>query len=165
MYATFESERITELTHSDDEIWVVYDGECPFCSRYVLLYELRERGQRVHLIDARSEHPIVRDIRARNLDLNEGMVVFRRGQHYYGADAMHLLATLAGETTVFNRLNRLVFSRPRLARILYPALVRGRKLLLRLLGRKLIDDEIKVPEQRIRGDPSDEHVKHNGRFR
>src|SRR3569833_1334778 len=66
--ATFGSERIIELTHSDDEIWVVYDGECPLCSRYVLLYQLRQRGQRIHLIDARSEHPIIGVIRARNLD-------------------------------------------------------------------------------------------------
>ena len=78
-----------------DDIWVVYDGECPLCSRYVLLYQLRERGQRVHLIDARSEHSIVGDIRARNLDLNDGMVVRWREQYYYGAEAMHLLATLA----------------------------------------------------------------------
>jgi predicted DCC family thiol-disulfide oxidoreductase YuxK len=125
---------------SDDDVWVVYDGECPFCSRYVLLYRLRERGQHVHLIDARSSHPIVGEIRARNLDLNEGMVVRWRGQYHYGADAMHLLATLAGDGSFFNRLNRLLFSRPRLARALYPALVRGRKLTLRLLGRKLIGE-------------------------
>jgi predicted DCC family thiol-disulfide oxidoreductase YuxK len=126
--------------HSGDDIWVVYDGECPLCSRYVLLYRLREKGQRVHLIDARSKHSIVDDIGARNLDLNEGIVVCWRGRYHHGAEAMHLLATLAGEATLFNRLNRLVFSRPRLARALYPSLVRGRKLLLRLLGRKLIGE-------------------------
>src|SRR3954468_5701133 len=104
--ATFGSERIIELTHSDDEIWVVYDGECPFCSRYVLLYQLRERGQRVHLVDARSSDPIVGEISARNLDLNNGMAVRWRGEYYYGAEAMHLFATLAGDGSFFNRLNR-----------------------------------------------------------
>jgi predicted DCC family thiol-disulfide oxidoreductase YuxK len=139
--ATCESERTIELTHdSDNDVWVVYDAECPFCSRYVLLYQLRERGQRVHLIDARSPDPIVGEVRARNLDLNEGMVVRWRGQYYYGAEAMHLLATLAGDGSFFNRVNRLLFSRSRLARALYPALVRGRKLTLRLLGRKLIGE-------------------------
>lgn len=141
MLAMSESEQIIELTRdSDNDVWVIYDGECPLCSRYVLLYQLREQGQRVHLIDARSEHPIVGDIRARGLDLNEGMVVRWRDQYYHGAEAMHLLATLAGETTLFNRVNRLLFSRPRLARAVYPTLVRGRKLLLRLLGRKLIGE-------------------------
>ena len=125
---------------SDDDIWVVYDGECPFCSRYVLLYQLRERGQRVHLVDARSSEPIVNDVRARNLDLNEGMVVRWRGHYYYGGEAMHLLAMLAGDGSFFNRLNRLLFSRLHLARALYPALVRGRKVTLRILGRKLIGE-------------------------
>lgn len=137
----FERERIIELTRdSDNEVWVIYDGECPLCSRYVLLYQLREQGQRVRLIDARSEDPIVGDIRARDLDLNQGMVVRWRDQYYHGAEAMHLLATLAGEMTLFNRVNRLLFSQPRLARAVYPTLVRGRKLLLRLLGRKLIGE-------------------------
>jgi len=128
------------LSHDDDDVWVVYDGECPFCSRYVLLYQPRERGQRVHLIDARSSHPIVGEIRARNLDHNEGMVVRWCGQYHFGAEAMHLLAMLAGEGSFFDWVNRLLFSRPRLARALYPALVRGRKLILRLLGRKLIGE-------------------------
>ena len=125
---------------SADDVWVVYDGECPFCSRYVLLYRLREQGQRVHLIDARSSHPLVDEIRSRNLDLNDGMVVRWRGQDHYGAEAMHLLATLAEDRTLFNRINRAIFSRSRVARALYPALVRGRKLTLRLLGRKLIGE-------------------------
>jgi len=119
---------------------VVYDGECPFCSRYVLLYQLRERGQRVHLIDARSSHPIVSEIRTRNLNLNDGMVVRWRGRYHYGAEAMHLLATLAKDGSFFNRINRMLFSHPQAARALYPALVRARKLLLRLLGRKLINE-------------------------
>src|SRR5438270_12416212 len=101
--ATCERERIIELSRDNDEVWVVYDGECPFCSRYVLLYQLRERGQRVHLIDARSSDPIVDEVRARDLDLNEGMVVRWRGQYYYGAEAMHLLATLAGDCSFVNR--------------------------------------------------------------
>ena len=83
---------------------------------------------------------MVEAVGAHNLDLNEGMLVRWRGQYHHGAEAMHLLATLAGEATLFNRINRLVFSRPRHARAVYPSLVRGRKLLLRLLGRKLIGE-------------------------
>ena len=52
---------------------------------------------------------------------------------------MHLLAVLGGDQSAFNRLNQILFSNPALARVLYPWLVRGRKLTLRLLGRKLIE--------------------------
>ena len=58
---------------------------------------------------------------------------------YTGSSGLLVLAS-SGEATFFNRVNRLVFSRLRLARALYPTLVRGRKLLLRLLGRKLIGE-------------------------
>ena len=132
----------TGATASDTirDLWVVYDGECPFCSRFVTLYRLRQRGHAIHLIDARSDHPLVAAVRAHRFDLNAGMVVRWRERFYHGADAMHLLGVLGSDQSAFNRLNQAIFSRPTLARILYPWLVRGRRLTLALLGRKLIDD-------------------------
>jgi predicted DCC family thiol-disulfide oxidoreductase YuxK len=139
--ATSESDRFSPSTFDDPaDVWVIYDQECPFCSRFVMLYRLRENGQRVHLINARSDHPLVAKVRALRLDLNEGMVVRWRGHFHYGAEAMHLLATLASDRSAFNRINRVVFAHPTSARLLYPWLVRGRKLTLRLLGRSLISE-------------------------
>src|SRR6266481_1637743 len=57
------------------EIWIVYDGLCPFCSRYVLMYRIRQLIEKVHLIDARSDDPLVRELSAKGFDLNEGMAV------------------------------------------------------------------------------------------
>jgi predicted DCC family thiol-disulfide oxidoreductase YuxK len=128
------------ISDSPDDLWVVYDGECPFCSRYVLLYRLRDQGLRVHLIDARSGHPLVAAIGRLGLDLDAGMVVGWRGAFHHGAAAVHLLALLGDERTVFNRLNRVLFSRPWLARRLYPWLAAGRRLTLRLLGRRPIGE-------------------------
>jgi predicted DCC family thiol-disulfide oxidoreductase YuxK len=121
-----------------DDVWVVYDGECPFCSSFVLLYRIREHAKHVHLIDARSPHPIVDEVRRQRLDLNEGMAVKFKGRFYHGADAMNILAILGSGTTLFNRLNRALFRRPGVARLLYPLLARGRLITLRLLGRPLI---------------------------
>jgi predicted DCC family thiol-disulfide oxidoreductase YuxK len=121
-----------------DDVWVVYDGECPFCSSFVLLYRIREHAKHVHLIDARSAHPIVDELRRQRLDLNEGMAVKFKGRFYHGADAMNILAILGSGTTLFNRLNRALFRRPGVARLLYPLLARGRLITLRLLGRPLI---------------------------
>ena len=124
----------------DNDLWVVYDGECPFCSSYVLLYRLRERTKQVHLIDARSTHPMVDEVRRARLDLDEGMAVKFQGRLYHGAAAMNILAILGSDGGVFNRVNRALFRHPRLARFLYPMLVRGRWIVLRLLGRRLIAD-------------------------
>jgi predicted DCC family thiol-disulfide oxidoreductase YuxK len=121
-----------------DALWIVYDGECPLCSRFSILYRAREVARKVNLIDARSQDPIVAEVRARGFDLDAGMVVKLGGHYYHGADAMGVMAVLGSDSTLFNRLNRAVFRHPRLARGLYPTLVRGRRLLLRLLGRDLI---------------------------
>jgi predicted DCC family thiol-disulfide oxidoreductase YuxK len=123
------------------DVWIVYDGQCPFCSSYVMLYRLRENGQRVHLVDARSDHSLVSQVRALKLDLNAGMAVQWRGRFYYGAEAMHVLAILGSRKSLFNRMNRVAFSYPAIARILYPVFVLGRKITLRLLGRPLIPDQ------------------------
>lgn len=120
------------------DIWVVYDGQCPFCSSYVLLYRLRALAGQVHLIDARSDHPLVEAIRHQGFDLDAGMAVAFGGRIYWGAEAMNALALLGSDGTIFNRLNRLLFHRIGLARRLYPILVRGRMLTLRLLGRQRI---------------------------
>jgi predicted DCC family thiol-disulfide oxidoreductase YuxK len=118
------------------ELWVVYDGECPFCSSYVQLYRLREVTGKVHLIDAREPHPLVAEVRALGLDLDRGMAVKAAGRIYHGAEAMQILAILGSGSGLFNRFNRMIFRHPGLARALYPWLVRGRLLTLRLLGRQ-----------------------------
>jgi predicted DCC family thiol-disulfide oxidoreductase YuxK len=125
---------------NDDDVWVVYDGQCPFCSSFVMLYRIREHAKHVHLIDARSHHPIVEEVNRQRLNLNEGMVVKFKGRLYYGSDAMNILAILGSSKSVFNRLNRALFRRPGVARLLYPLLARGRLITLRLLGRPLIGE-------------------------
>lgn len=125
---------------AENDLWVVYDGECPFCSSYVRLYRLREVAGRVHLVDARESHPIVAEVRALGLDLDEGMAVKAAGRFYHGAEAMNFLAILGSGDGLFNRLNRLLFRRPALARALYPWMVRCRLLTLRLLGRQTLGE-------------------------
>ena len=113
---------------------------CPFCTRYVMLYRIRQLAEKVHMIDARTDHPVVREVKARGHSLENGMAVKWNGQYYHGAAALHVLALLGSESGVFNTLNRLVFSRPKLGRFLYPAMVAGRRLTLKLLGRPPIAD-------------------------
>jgi predicted DCC family thiol-disulfide oxidoreductase YuxK len=118
---------------------VVYDGECPFCAAYVRMTRLRESAGPVTLVDARTgEHPVLGRIRERGLDLDRGMVVELDGQLHHGDAAMTALALLTTPSGAFNRAMRAVFRRPGLARVIYPPMVAGRNLTLRLLGRRPI---------------------------
>lgn len=114
---------------------IIYDGECPFCSAFVRMTRLRDSAGPVRLIDARSDAPEVAQARAAGLDLDSGMVVKLEGRLYHGDAAMTALALLTTPSGAFNRLVRALFRRPALARILYPPMVMGRNLTLRLLGR------------------------------
>ena len=119
--------------------WLLYDGECPFCSRYVKLVRFREAVGRVRLIDARQDSALLAEIAAANLNLDEGMVLKLNGRYYHGAECIHTLALLSTPSTMFNRLNIAIFRAPTLARLLYPLLRAGRNTVLRLLGRSKIN--------------------------
>jgi predicted DCC family thiol-disulfide oxidoreductase YuxK len=131
--------RSNEPESSDEDLALIYDAQCPVCTAYSGVVEVEQAEARsVRRIDARSDHPLVREARAKGIDLDDGMVVVHKGQLYHGAEALNLMARLAPRHGLGNRLNRLLFSNPRFARLSYPVLRGGRNTLLKLLGRKKI---------------------------
>jgi predicted DCC family thiol-disulfide oxidoreductase YuxK len=118
--------------------YVVYDGDCPFCSEYVKLLRLREAVGKVALVNARDDHPAVRYAIEKGVDLNQEMALILNGEVFSGPDCMHRLALMSTGAGPFNSVMARVFASPRLSRALYPLLRTGRNLTLRLMGRKPI---------------------------
>jgi predicted DCC family thiol-disulfide oxidoreductase YuxK len=117
---------------------IVYDGDCPFCTQFVKMVRLREVFGAMNLVDARaSEDPQIIDLRSRYL-LDDGFVVIHGGKEYYGAEAMDFLSMASESSGFISRLLRTPLFRGAFGRWTYPKLVAGRKLALRLLGRKLM---------------------------
>ena len=121
-----------------NNIYVIYDGECPFCSAYVRMVRLRNVAGKVHLLDAREPHPVVEEIKALGFDFDEGMALKIGDAIYHGDDCVHQLAMMSGPSGVLNRLHFWVFQNPKRAKLLYPYLRAGRNLALRLLGKRKI---------------------------
>lgn len=67
--------------------------------------------------------------------LNDGFVVIADGSWLIGADAVSFLALASEERGWLSATMRILFRSPRLARLLYPMLVRARKIGLRAMGR------------------------------
>jgi predicted DCC family thiol-disulfide oxidoreductase YuxK len=124
----------------DDGAVLVYDGDCPFCSRYVALVRLRDSVGPVRLLNAREPDPFVDELRHAGYDLDEGMVLKYGGRIYHGADCIMMLAMLSTPVGPFNRVNAAIFRSPTASRLLYPVLRTGRNAVLRLLGRTRIAD-------------------------
>jgi predicted DCC family thiol-disulfide oxidoreductase YuxK len=123
----------------DEAVALIYDGQCPVCTAYsgAVSVDPKDAGS-IDRIDARSNHPLVAAARAAGLDLDDGMVVVYQGALHHGADALHLMATLAPRKGIRNRLNRLFFGNRTISRVAYPFLRAGRNALLKILGRKKI---------------------------
>lgn len=128
-----------EIGETSGELSIIYDGHCPFCSRYVRLVRLREALGNVQLIDARSGHALARMLVERGYDLNEGMALIDGDDIYYGDDCINRLALMSTGSGVFNRINAAIFRSKTCSRLLYPIMKAGRRLVLFILGRKKIE--------------------------
>ncbi|MDA0782664.1 MAG: DCC1-like thiol-disulfide oxidoreductase family protein [Rickettsiales bacterium] len=123
-------------------MYIVYDGECPFCSRYVRLLRLKETGGVVKIIDARTlsnDSDIIKKIHEKGYTLDEGMALIIDDDVYHGDECIHKLALMSTSANWFNRFNRFVFKSRRISKVLYPVLRSGRNFALLLLGKKKID--------------------------
>lgn len=122
------------------DTWLIYDGECPFCSRYVAMTRLQAAVGPVRLIDARQGGPEVAAALEAGYDLDEGMLLHLNGTLYHGAECLNRLALLSTRSGVFNAVSSLVFRSPAISRLAYPVLRAGRNGTLRLLGRRKISE-------------------------
>lgn len=123
-----------------NEVLLVYDKECPACDNYCRVVRIRKDIGTLRLVDAREDSEVMAEITARGLDIDQGMVLKLDGQLYYGADAIHALALISSRSGVLNRLNYWMFRSPRLSAVAYPILRWARNLLLKLLGKRKINN-------------------------
>lgn len=110
---------------------LVYDGACPFCSRFATMVRLRAAVGAVELINAREGGPAIERLRAKGIDLDQGNVFTYGGRDYVGPEAMHAIAALTGLDGVFGRMIAWMIGSPARARVLYPILRGLRNLALR----------------------------------
>jgi predicted DCC family thiol-disulfide oxidoreductase YuxK len=122
------------------EVLVVYDKQCPACDYYCNLVRIKESVGRLVLMDARDGGPVMEEITARGLDIDQGMVVKIGDELYYGPEAIHVLALMGTNTGFFNRVAYWSFRSRAVSRILYPVLKACRNLLLKLLGKTKINN-------------------------
>ncbi|MFZ6690153.1 DCC1-like thiol-disulfide oxidoreductase family protein [Undibacterium sp. SXout20W] len=121
-----------------EDVWLVYDGECPVCNIYCKYIRIRDAVGALRLVDARHPSNLLDEITKAGLDIDKGMVLKFKGAIYYGSDAIHMLTLLSSPSGVFNRINFSVFSTSFGARIFYPICKVFRNVLLKLLGIKYI---------------------------
>lgn len=128
------------MSNSPNALWLVYDGDCPFCTAGARMYRLRQSVGELHIVNAReiAGSELMAAIEAHGFDLNTGIVARFEGRLYHGKDALHLLALLGSNQGWLNRLNVFLFRHKAAITLLYPVMVATRNLMLRLRGKRRI---------------------------
>lgn len=128
------------MSNSPNALWLVYDGDCPFCTAGAKMYRLRQNVGELHIVNAReiAGSDLMTAIEAHGFDLNTGIVARFEGRLYHGKDALHLLALLGSDSGWLNRLNVVLFRHKAVLTLLYPGMVAMRNLMLRLRGKTRI---------------------------
>ena len=117
------------------EPFLLYDGECPFCSFYVAKSQFEtQAGRPLRLIDGRQAPDLVARLRRDGFDLERGMILALDGRRYHGAAAMSVLVAMTAGTGRFAALARWFASSPARARVLYPWLRLLRRAALLVKG-------------------------------
>ncbi|MES2985268.1 MAG: DCC1-like thiol-disulfide oxidoreductase family protein [Pseudomonadota bacterium] len=131
---------MTEL--ADRHVWFVYDGQCPLCLMGATHFRIKQAAGTLHLLDAREHpnHPLMDEINARGINLDEGMVIKLEQVLYHGVDALHIMALLGTRSGWFNRINTALFKSKRLSALLYPSFRGARNLMLKLKGVRKINN-------------------------
>lgn len=138
---------MTNSSATQEDLWLVYDDECPVCRTYCKYVRIRDTVGRLHLVDARQPGPLMDEITAAGLDIDQGMVLKFKQVTYYGPDAIHMLSLLSTRTGWFNRLCFVFFGTRWGARVFYPMGKAFRNVLLKLLGISYIGN-LKSPATR-----------------
>ena len=125
---------------AENPILLIYDKDCPACNAYCQMVRIRQSVGELKLINAREDTEVMQQITAQGLDIDQGMVLKMADSCYYGSDAIYMLSLLSSRSGLFNRLNYHLFKSKRLATWLYPLLRFFRNLLLKLLGKRKINN-------------------------
>jgi predicted DCC family thiol-disulfide oxidoreductase YuxK len=129
-----------ESVRGTEALWLVYDGECPLCSAWCKRARVRDAVGELHLVDARQPSPLMDEITALGLDIDQGMVLKFQNVLYYGPDAIRMMSLLSTPAGWFNRLNAWFFGGVRRANFFYPLGKFFRNVTLKALGIRYIDN-------------------------
>jgi predicted DCC family thiol-disulfide oxidoreductase YuxK len=129
---------LTAPIDNESSMVLLFDNQCPVCRQYWRMVRINESIGPLVLVDARIESMVKQQAIERALDLNKGLVLKVGRELYHGAEVMTMLALMSGRVGLVNRTNYWIFKSTKRTRLIYPALVYLRSILLLVLGKDKI---------------------------
>ena len=116
---------------------IYYDGDCPFCTYFVILSKLKKK-YKVSIKNLRIFPDKVKEFKKKSYDVNEGMVVIFENKIYHGHEAVYIITKLSDKRYFSSILYKILFPNMLITNIFYPFLRLFRNITLKILRRKKI---------------------------
>ena len=109
----------------------IYDGECPFCNHFAELLEIKSKIKNISILDARKNQIITNSLLNKGYDIDKGAILLKGDDIFHGAEAINTICNQINNPS--GRLLKIlanVFKSNKRTKLLFPFLVRARRLVL-----------------------------------
>ena len=117
-----------------DDLALLYDANCPICKCAINL--IHENNPGIKIENARTKNRLLEIASKQQLDIDTGLIAEFDNRLYHGHEAVKLINRAINNKGLVAQLVTLVDRFPSI----YPLLVTIRSLLLKLTGKKLINE-------------------------
>ena len=109
----------------------IYDGECPFCNHFAELLEIKSKITNIKILDGRRNSTLIESLLEKGYDLDKGAILLKDEDIFHGADAINAICKQINypSSSLLLLLSR-VFNSNKRTKILFPLLIRARRLAL-----------------------------------
>ena len=115
----------------DTNLTFIYDGQCPFCNHFAELLELKSKINNISILDGRKNLKIVSSLMKKGYDIDKGAILLRGDQIFHGAEAINTVCNqLENPSSRLLKLLSNIFKSNRRTKLLFPILVRARRIAL-----------------------------------
>ena len=109
----------------------IYDGECPFCNHFAELLEIKSKIKNIKILDGRKNLTLINSLSDKGYDLDKGAILLKDNKIFHGAEAINTICKQINNpsSSLLLLLSR-VFKSTKRTKLLFPLLVRARRLAL-----------------------------------
>ena len=109
----------------------IYDGECPFCNHFAELLEIKSKINNIKILDGRKNSTLIKSLLNKGYDLDKGAILLKDQDIFHGSEAINTICKqINNPSSNLLLLLSNVFKSNKRTKILFPLLVRARRLAL-----------------------------------
>ena len=113
----------------------IYDGECPFCNHFAELLEIKSKITNIKILDGRKNLKLINSLLDKGYDLDKGAILLKDEEIFHGSEAINTICKqIKYPSSSLLLLLSKVFKSTKRTKLLFPLLVRARRIALTAKG-------------------------------